>query len=67
MTYQITRKTNIHHKNDKWSYQFNTDEYGAVKVSYYELRGDKETQVGKYFYIPKDCIDTFIRVLEELK
>jgi hypothetical protein len=46
---------------------FLINEYGGVEVSYYELREGKETQVGKYFDIPKDCIDTFIRVLEELK
>jgi hypothetical protein len=67
MTYQITKEINIHHEEDGWFYQFNTDEYGTVEVSYYELRDGKETQVGKSFHIPKDCIETFISVLQELK
>ena len=66
-SYQITKEINIHHEDDGWFYQFNTDEYGTVEVSYYELRDGKETQVGKSFSIPKDCIETFIRVLEQLK
>ena len=68
MTYQITKQINIHHQDDGWFYQLNTtDEYGMVKVSYYELHDGKETQVGKSFHIPKDCIETFISVLQQLK
>lgn len=67
MTYQITKQINIHHRDDGWFYQINTDEDGTVEVFYYELHDGKETQVGKSFHIPEDCIDTFIRVLEELK
>ena len=67
MTYEITKEIHIHHQTDDWFYKFCTDEYGTVEVFYYELRDGKETQVGKIFGIPKDCIETFIRVLEQLK
>ena len=67
MTYQITKEINIYPQDNGWFYQLNTDEYGTVEVSYYELCDGKETQVGKSFYIPKDCIETFISVLQQLK
>ena len=67
MTYQITKEINIYPQDNEWFYQLNTDEYGTVGVFYYELHDGKKTQVGKSFHIPKDCIETFISVLQQLK
>ena len=66
MTYQITREIRIHH-DDGWFYQFTDDGEGCIEVSAYETHGIEETKTGQTFYIPKECIDTFIAVLEELK
>lgn len=67
MTYAITKQMYIRHQDDGWFYKFNTDEYGTVEISYYEIRDGKETQVGKSFSIPKDCITNFIEVLTEMR
>ena len=66
MDYQITRQLRIHHE-DGWFYQFTDDGEGCIEVSYYETHGIEESQVGKSFHIPKDCIETFISVLQQLK
>jgi hypothetical protein len=58
MTYTITKEIRIVHKQDGWEYVFTTDEYGTVSVE-----GDN----GLGIHIPKDCIQNFIRVLEQLK
>jgi hypothetical protein len=66
MTYSITQEIRIHHE-DGWFYQFTDDGEGCIEVSSYETHGIEETKTGQTFHIPKDCIDTFIRVLEQLK
>jgi hypothetical protein len=58
MTYTITKEIRIVHKQDGWQFVFTTDEYGTVSVG-----GDD----GVGIHIPKDCIQNFIRVLEQLK
>jgi hypothetical protein len=66
MTYQITQEIRIHHE-DGWFYQFTDDGEGSVEITPYTTHGIEERKSGEPFYIPKDCIDTFIRVLEQLK
>ena len=66
MTYQITREVRILHEQDDWDYVFKTDEYGTVSVTCTEgleaMTGNTTT-----IDIPKDCIEHFIAILEELK
>ncbi len=66
MTYKITREIRILHEQDDWDYVFTTDEYGTVNVTCTE---GLEAMTGKTttIHIPKDCIEHFITVLEELK
>ena len=66
MTYQITRELRIHHE-DGWFYQFTDDGEGLVEINQYTSHGIEETKTGETFHIPKDCIETFISVLQELK
>ena len=66
MTYEITQEIRIHHE-DGWFYQFTEDGEGQVEITPYITRNGEERKSGEPFYIPKDCIDTFIRVLEQLK
>ena len=61
MTYSITKEIRIVHKQDGWEYVFTTDEYGTVSVT---TSNDATFQ---NIHIPKDCIQNFIRVLEQLK
>lgn len=65
MDYDITTETRIHNRTDDWFFQFNVDDYGTVDISYYELREGKETQIGRELSIPKDCLETFISVLQK--
>jgi acyl-CoA thioesterase FadM len=65
-SYQITQEIRIHHE-DGWFYQFTEDGEGQVEITAYTTHGVEERKSGEPFYIPKDCIDTFIRVLEQLK
>ena len=58
MTYSITKSICIHHEEDGWDYNFKTDEYGTVRV---------EGNNGFGIAIPKDCIQHFIDVLEQMK
>ena len=58
MTYTITKEIRIVHKQDGWQYVFTTDEYGTVSVA-----GDN----GLGIHIPKDCIQHFINVLEQMR
>jgi hypothetical protein len=67
MTYSITQEIRIHQKEDNWFYQFTDDGKGCVEVSAYVTHGIEETKTGQTLHISKDCIDTFIRVLEQLK
>jgi hypothetical protein len=66
MTYRIAREIRILHEQDDWDYVFKTDEYGTVSVTYTEgfnaMTGNTTT-----IDIPKDCIEHFIAILEELK
>jgi len=66
MTYQITKEFRIHHE-DGWFYQFTDDGDGCIEVEYYEVIDGVETQEGSSFSIEKKGIETFIRVLEQLK
>jgi hypothetical protein len=66
MTYQITKEIRIHHE-DGWFYQFTDDGEGSVEITPYTTHGVEERKSGEGFYLPKDCIDTFIAVLEQLK
>jgi len=66
MTYSITQEIRIHHE-DGWFYQFTEDCEGQVEITAYITHNGEERKSGEPFYIPKDCIDTFIRVLEQLK
>jgi hypothetical protein len=61
MTYQITKSICIHHKEDNWDYNFKTDEYGTVRVGY------SNGPTCQTIHIPKDCIQHFIDVLEQMK
>jgi hypothetical protein len=66
MSYQITKEIRIHN-NDFWFYQFTSDEYGSVEISYYEMKGKEETKVGQSILIPKDCITHFINTLSQFE
>jgi hypothetical protein len=67
MTYQITKQIRIHHE-DGWFYQFTDDGGdGCIEIEYYEMVGNTETKEGSSFSIEKKGIETFIRVLEQLK
>ena len=71
MTYQITKEIRILHEQDDWDYVFTTDEYGTVEVNSVEVNYHEglEAFSGKNtsIHIPKDCIQHFIDVLEQLK
>ena len=63
MTYSISNQIQILHTEDEWDYLFTTDECGTVDVAFRE-----NFKVGKTsILIPKDCIQHFIDVLEQLK
>jgi hypothetical protein len=66
VTYSITQEIRIQHE-DGWFYQFAQDGESQVEITAYTTHGVEERKSGEPFYIPKDCIDTFIRVLEQLK
>ncbi len=66
MTYSITQEIRIHHE-DGWFYQFTDDGQGLVEINQYTTHRIEETKTGEPFHIPKDCIDTFIQVLEQMK
>ena len=61
MTYTITKQITIHNDKDGWEFVFTTDEYGTVSVL------DKNGPVVQITYIPQNCIQPFIDVLEQLK
>jgi hypothetical protein len=66
MIYQITKEVRIHHE-DGWFYKFTDDGEGCIEVEYYEMIGNTETKQGSSFSIPKNCIETFIRVLGQME
>jgi hypothetical protein len=66
MIYQITKEFHIHHE-DGWFYKFTDDGEGCIGIEYYEVIGGVETKQGSSFSIPKECIETFIRVLGQME
>jgi hypothetical protein len=64
--YEVTKESRIHHE-DGWFYQFTDDGEGCIEISYYELIGNTETKQGSSFSIPKNCIETFTRVLGQME
>jgi len=67
MSYQITKEIRLHSEEDDWFYQFIDDGEGNVEVAPYTTHGIEERKSGDSFYIPKDCIDDFVKILQELK
>ena len=67
MIYSITQEIRLHCADEDWFYQFTDDGQGLIEINQYTTHGVEETKTGETFHIPKDCIDTFIRVLEQLK
>jgi hypothetical protein len=64
-SYEISKQIRIYNNEDEWDYVFTTDEYGTVAVRFNEnLRVLFGSQT---IHIPKNCIQHFIDVLEELK
>ena len=61
MTYTITKQITIHNDKDGWEFVFTTDEYGTVSVK------DSAGSAIHTIYIPQNCIQPFIDVLEQLK
>ena len=66
MTYSITKEIRIHHE-DGWFFQFTDDGQDLVEINQYTTHGIEETKTGEPFHIPKDCLETFISVLQELE
>jgi hypothetical protein len=64
--YQITKEFRIHHE-DGWFYKFTDDGEGCIGIEYYEVIGGSETKQGSSLSIPKNCIETFIRVLGQME
>jgi hypothetical protein len=67
MTYQITKEIRIHCEDEDWFYQFTDDGEGSVEITPYATHGVEERKTGEPLYFPKNCIGTFIAVLEQLK
>ena len=61
MTYTISKTIKIINYEDGFSFDFTTDEYGTVRVY------DSNSATSQTIQIPKDCIQHFIDVLEQLK
>ncbi len=61
MIYTITKEIRIRNDEDGGEYIFTTDEYGTVSVQ------DTNGPTFQTTHIPKDCIQHFIDVLEQLK
>lgn len=66
MDYSITKEIRIHHE-EGWFYQFTDDGEDHVEFSSYDTSGVSEIKQGESHFIPKDCIDQIIKVLEQLK
>lgn len=65
-SYSTTKEIRIHHE-DNWFYQFTDDDERFIEISCYETYGIQEAKTGQSFHIPKDCIENFINVLQEMK
>ena len=61
MTYRISKTIKIINDKDGWNFNFSPDEYGTVRVH------DSNSATLQTIQIPKDCIQHFIDVLEQLK
>jgi len=66
-SYQITREIRLYHTDDGWFYQFNDDGEGCIEVSAFETLELKATKTSQTLHIPKDCIESFISILREIK
>jgi len=62
MKYNIKKQQIIQNEEEGWSFQF-WEETDFVRIVYFEQPLSKTTK----FCIPKDCIQHFIDVLEQLK
>lgn len=65
--YQITKEIRLHHPEDNWFYQFSDDGQGSVEFAPYTTHGIEKRKSGDSFYIPKDCLEQFIQILQEFK
>ena len=61
MTYTISKTIKIINDKDGWSFNFSPNEDGTVRVY------DSNSATSQTIQIPKDCIQHFIDVLEQLK
>ena len=59
MTYTTTKHIKIEHDEDGWSFDFTADECGTVSIE------DGNGPGYQTIHIPKDCLESFISVLEE--
>ena len=59
MTYTIAKEIKIFDDEDGWSLNFSADECGTVRVY------DSNSATCQTIHIPKDCLESFISVLEE--
>ena len=58
MTYTIAKHIKIE-SEEGWSFDFTADEYGTVSIE------DGNGEGFQTIHIPKDCLESFISVLEE--
>jgi len=65
--YQITKEIRLHHPEDNWFYQFSDDGQNMVEVAVYHGQGIAEEKEEPSYFIPKDCLDQFIQILQEFK
>ena len=61
MTFTITKHIKIEHDEYGYCFEFSPDEYGTVSVEEVTAPGSQT------IHIPKDCIQSFIDVLEQYK
>ena len=59
MTYTVTKEIKIIHDEHGFCFNFTTDEYGTVTIQ------DGNGPEVETIHIPKDCLESFISVLEE--
>lgn len=68
MPYQITRqKIRLHCVDEDWFYQFTDNGEGLLEIAPYAIYGVEERKSGDTFCIPKDCLESFIATLQEMK
>lgn len=66
MFYSVTKQEMYISNEDGLLYKFIGDGSKFIMIDYYELVNGVETKVNS-FHIHKDCISTFISVLEQMK